>query len=457
MRRRSDQEQPSPAPDTLRDKLIGLGERSIRKSYYPELQRRIFELERFRALLDQSNEAIFLASAESGLVVDCNYSASRLLGRSLEEIHDQPFASILRPITEEQIDRRLAKAGDSSRLLDAIETEIEREDAAVPVEFSLRIVRMGEETYVVAVARDITDRRRAEEDLAAMNRRLEELVEERTLDLEAKAKELESANQRLKQLDALKSSFLSAVSHDLRTPLTSIQGFAKIIERDFNRTFKDIASDDMHTNRRAKRIGDNLTIINDETQRLTRLISDLLDISKIESGTVVWKDELLELHALADRAVESVRFRAMSQRCRLETETTPQLPLLSADPDRIMQVLINLLDNAIKFSPGGRVRLRAHVDDNGRAIRISVEDSGPGIPENELFAIFETFHQAKHEDAMPKGVERGTGLGLSICRQIVEHYGGVIWAESILGHGATFHVRLPAAACRSQKTCDMSA
>ncbi|WP_167590524.1 PAS domain-containing sensor histidine kinase [Oceanidesulfovibrio indonesiensis] len=457
MRRRSDQTPPCPAPDTLRDKLIGLGERSIRKSYYPELQRRIFELERFRALLDQSNEAIFLASAESGLVVDCNYSASRLLGRPPEEINDKPFSSILRPITEAQIDRRLAKVGDSSRLLDAIETDVEREDGIVPVEFSLRIVRMGEETYVVAVARDITDRKRAEEELAAMNRRLEELVEERTLDLEAKARELESANRRLQQLDALKSSFLSAVSHDLRTPLTSIQGFAKIIERDFNRTFRGMVAGDLHTKRRAKRIGDNLSIINEETQRLTRLISDLLDISKIESGTIVWKDELIELAALAERAVDSVRFKAASQRSRLKTEIPPKLPLLEADPDRIMQVLINLLDNAIKFSPGGTVQLRAHEDNEGRSIRISVEDTGPGIPENELSAIFETFHQARHGDAMPKGVDRGTGLGLSICRQIVEHYGGAIWAESVLGHGATFHVRLPAAACWSQKACDMSA
>ncbi|MFW5733464.1 MAG: PAS domain-containing sensor histidine kinase [Oceanidesulfovibrio sp.] len=457
MRRRSDTPSTPPAPDTLRDKLIGMGERSIRKSYYPELQRRVFELERFRALLDQSNDAIFLASADSGLVVDCNISASRLLNRPLEDISGKPFSTILKPISEEQIERRLAKAGDSSRLLDAIETDIKRDDAVVPVEFSLRIVRMGEETYVVAVARDITDRRRAEEKLAAMNRRLEELVEERTLDLEAKARELESANRRLQQLDILKSSFLSAVSHDLRTPLTSVQGFAKIIERDFNRILNESVPGVLSTQRRAKRIADNLSIIQEETKRLTRLISDLLDISKIESGTVVWNDELLQLNTLVERAVDSVRFRAVSQKCRIEIEIQPKLPLLEADPDRIMQVLINLLDNAIKFSPGGSVRLCSHEEDEGRYIRISVEDTGPGIPENELFAIFETFHQAKHGDNMPNSMERGTGLGLSICRQIVEHYGGAIWAESVLGWGATFHVQMPAAACWSQDNCNMSA
>ncbi|QJT10411.1 PAS domain-containing sensor histidine kinase [Oceanidesulfovibrio marinus] len=457
MHRRSDGKSPPDSPDALRDKLIGLGERSIRKSYYPELQSRIFELERFRALLDQTNEAIFLASAEDGLVVDCNVSASQLLQRPEEEITGSPFSSILQPITEEQIDARLAKAGDTSRLLDAIETELERGGEIIPVEFSLRIVRMGDETYVVAVARDITDRKRTEDELAAMNRRLEELVEERTLDLEAKARELEEANRRLTQLDALKSNFLSAVSHDLRTPLTAIQGFAKIIDRDFKRSFLGNAAESAKTNLRAKRISENLGIIHEETRRLTRLISDLLDISKIESGTTVWKDEVFDFATLAERAEEAVRFRAKAKRCRVELDINLNTPLIEADPDRIMQVLINLLDNAVKFSPGGTVRLRTREEHNGGAVRLSVADTGPGIPKHELSAIFDTFHQAKRDDTLPDGVERGTGLGLSICREIVEHYGGSIWAESELGHGATFHVVLPAVANGSRKAGDMTA
>ncbi len=458
MRRRSDPPRPRPG-DThaLRDRLIGLGERSMRKSYYPELQEKLADLERFRALLDQSNEAIFLASVDSGKVVDCSFAASRILRTSPEALKGVSFRDILPPITDEHIENRLAKAQDWSRLLDAIETELHASDGArIPVEFSLRIVQLGAEAYVVAVARDITDRRRAEKKLEGMNRHLEALVDARTRDLERKARELEAANRRLQELDALKSSFLSAVSHELRTPLTAVMGFSKLIARDFTRGFAPLAQDDAGRCKRARRIEENLEIITQEAERLSRLISDLLDVSKIESGTLAWNDELVDFAELAERALESVRLAAQAKRCTLETRIEGPLPSIKADPDRILQVLINLLDNAVKYAPHGVVTLGAKTGGGGAALAFSVADTGPGIPDSELSAIFDTFHQARREDTLPEGAERGTGLGLAICHQIIHHYGGAIWAESVLGKGATFHVTLPPSACALPR-CDLSA
>lgn len=295
----------------------------------------------------------------------------------------------------------------------------------------------------VDLNREVEERRRAEEELARLNRDLEQLVAERTAELEGKARELKEANRRLLELDELKSAFLSSVSHELRTPLTSVLGFTKLITRDFQGSFLPLAGDEA-LRKKAERIHGNLHIIEQEGERLTRLINDFLDLTKIESGHFEWFDREIAPRDVIQRAVQAVRgLYAQNPLVELVAELEEGLPAVFADADRLEQVLINILNNAAKFTAQGRVALRA-----GRApdgfLRLSVSDTGVGIPESELDKIFDKFHQVVHQDTLLEK-PKGTGLGLAICRQIVRHYGGRIWAESEPGRGSTFTVELPPA------------
>jgi signal transduction histidine kinase len=257
-----------------------------------------------------------------------------------------------------------------------------------------------------------------------------------------KRRQLEEANRRLQELDRMKSAFLSSVSHELRTPLTSIYGFAKIIHKDFQRAFAPLADTDKGR-RKAERILENLAIIENEGERLTRLINDVLDLNKIESGRIQWRDQPLRPEALARQAAGAVQgqFRRKPA-LNLQTDIDENLPDIHADQDRILQVLINLLSNAVKFTPNGEVRLSIRAPGPGRVL-FEIADTGVGVPRKELNRIFHKFHQAEIPDTLGERPQ-GTGLGLSICRQIVDHYGGRIWAESAPGQGSRFFVDLPA-------------
>ncbi len=268
---------------------------------------------------------------------------------------------------------------------------------------------------------------------------LERTVELRTRDLAAKAHELEEANIRLRELDRMKSAFLSSVSHELRTPLTSVLGFAKLIRKDLNAIFPLL--DQEKAGRRCERALTNLGIISDEGERLTRLINDVLDLTRIEDGRMVWRDQDVPLRQILDRAVHAVSGQfAAKPALRLVTELPDQLPVLRLDPDHLLQVLLNLLGNAGKFTDAGEVRLSAGPTPDG-GCRVSVSDTGPGIAAQDLPHIFDAFYQAAQDALVDK--PKGTGLGLSICRRILDHYGGGVSVESEPGRGATFHVDLP--------------
>lgn len=279
------------------------------------------------------------------------------------------------------------------------------------------------------------------QELAALNLNLEHEVESRTQDLSRKAAELEEANRRLRDLDHMKSNFLSSVSHELRTPLTSIMGFAKLISKDFSRLFLPLAGADEKLRQRAERVGQNLGVIVREGERLTRLINDVLDLAKIEAGRIEWRDSLVEVRELVEQSVQAVSGQyATRPEIDLHVAVAPGLPAVSVDRDRLMQVLINLLNNAAKFTPAGAVEVRAGL--NARAeIQISVHDSGIGIPPEYLDKVFDKFQQIAGDTLSDK--PQGTGLGLPISRQIVQHYGGRIWAESQYGQGSTFTFTLP--------------
>jgi signal transduction histidine kinase len=230
--------------------------------------------------------------------------------------------------------------------------------------------------------------------------------------------------EQTKKLDQLKSDFVSKVSHELRTPLTSIKGFTEILL-----SYQDI---DLKTRQ------EFLTIINEESERLTRLINDILDISKIEAGKTEWNIQPLSPSEIVVHAVKSVRAMAVEKNLPIVIDVPESLPKIRGDRDQLIQVLDNLLGNAIKFSNSGHVTIQGVQED--RMVRISVIDTGVGIPDADIQKIFDKFH---HLGDTRTGKPRGTGLGLSICREIIQRLGGKIWCESHLGNGSRFHFTVP--------------
>ncbi|MBI4967463.1 MAG: cache domain-containing protein [Rhodospirillales bacterium] len=305
-----------------------------------------------------------------------------------------------------------------------------------------RRVRNGDLSAVSGIQRD--------DEIGVLSAAFDSMVEQLrenidVLDIKVKERthDLEKANEELKELDRMKSGFLSSVSHELRTPLTSVRGFAKLIAKDFEKVFAPRAQGDAKAEKTASRVQENLGIILAESDRLTRLIDDVLDIAKIESGRVAWNEETFRFGDLvqkAARAVEAV-FSA-SPRVSFTVAIEEGLPETAADPDRLTQVIANLLSNAAKFTEEGEVELRAWRQADG-LLRVDVRDSGPGIPAMEQERIFDKFHQVVRDDTLVDK-PKGTGLGLAICKEIVEHYGGRIWVESEVGKGSTFSFVIPA-------------
>jgi PAS domain S-box-containing protein len=229
-----------------------------------------------------------------------------------------------------------------------------------------------------------------------------------------------------KRMDRLKDEFVSTVSHELRTPLTSISGSLGLL----------IGGAAGKLAEPAARL---LTIAQTNSQRLIRLINDILDIEKMESGQIVFHFKRVEARALIEQAIEANRGYADGFKVRLRLDPTAPTAEVYADPDRLAQIITNLLSNAIKFSPAdGEVAVA--IEKRGDTVRLSVRDHGPGIPADFKPSIFEKFAQADATDARQKG---GTGLGLSIVKQIVARLGGKVGFDDAPGGGTVFHVDLP--------------
>lgn len=300
---------------------------------------------------------------------------------------------------------------------------------------------------------EIKSRQRAEELLRHAHDQLEIKVQERTAEL-ARANELLKAEiaERVKTEEALqnakevaevanraKSDFLSMVSHELRTPLTSILGFAKIIRKKLeNAIFPEITTEDKKIQKAIRQVGDNIDIIVSEGERLTALINDVLDLAKLEAGKIEWKTKPISVDQIIEQATAATSALFEAKQLELIKDIEEKLPEIVGDRDRLVQVVINLVSNAVKFTEKGSVTCRVRRIDN--AIAISVIDTGIGVAETDQSQVFEQFKQIG--DTLTDK-PKGTGLGLPICKQIVEHHGGTIWVESELGKGSNFSFTLP--------------
>ena len=239
------------------------------------------------------------------------------------------------------------------------------------------------------------------------------------------------------KLNEMKDDFISIVSHELRTPLTSIKYFAEVM-------LERVGS--IEPARQQK----YLRVINEETDRLTRLINDLLDLQKISAGKFKWKVEEVRVDQVVRQTVQTFTGAAAARNVRLIVQIDPGLPVILGDSDKIVQLVANLLSNAIKFTrAGSKVVVTAErgedpaliTDRRHRAyIKVSTKDEGLGIAPENLEKIFEKFQQVEDHFTRSQG---GTGLGLSICKEIVLHHGGRIWAESVVDVGSTFSFTIP--------------
>jgi signal transduction histidine kinase len=277
--------------------------------------------------------------------------------------------------------------------------------------------------------KEIDERRQVEEEVRRVNDELDRRVRERTADLK-------KAYEGVKKADQLKDAFLSSVSHELRTPLTSIRSFAEILlqyDDEKPETRKEFAE-----------------IIKVESERLARLINDFLDLSKIQAGMMVYNDEPIWVEEIIKDVMKSQHQFLQDKSMRLNLAVCAGIPPVFADRDRVLQVITNLLANAIKFSfEGGEVSVWVELVEGKRTgdtldwVKVSVSDEGIGIEEKYFEMIFDKFRQVSEDTLEDK--PSGTGLGLPICKEILSYYGGNIWVESRKGEGSTFSFTLPAA------------
>ena len=285
------------------------------------------------------------------------------------------------------------------------------------------------------------------------NRELEGRVATRTAQLAEMTQEAQAALATAEAASATKSQFLANVSHELRTPLTSIVGFTKIVRKRLDEVVlpalaaaRDGASDDPKLDRAVRQVGENLDIVATEGDRLTALVTEVLDLEKIEAGKMEFRDEPVDVADVVERATAATAALFDTTGLELRRDVEAGLPAVRGDGHRLVQVVINLLSNAVKFTPAGSVTVRAAAAAGGPgdagSVVVSVADTGIGIAPDDQARVFEQFAQAG--DTLSE-TPRGTGLGLAISRQIVEHHGGRIWLESEPGVGSTFSFSLPAA------------
>jgi len=344
--------------------------------------------ERYRDLFENANDGIYILD-RAGRIVSFNRKAEEITGYTVEEVRGQSYTLFLPPGPERKKARR-AFLKNMRGQPDKTELTIIRKDGReVILELSTRPIWQGGQIVgIQGIARDITER---------------------------------------KELERLKSDFISTVSHELRTPLTSIKGYVDLV----------LAGDVGPLTPEQKEF---LTIVSQNTTRLTELINDLLEIERLESGRIEFEFAELDLAEVLENVARSLHVNAEQKGLEFLTEIPSGLKV-RGDRDRLTQVFLNLLSNAIKYTPAGTVELRAHQEDD--AVVVEVRDTGIGLSESDLQKLFQKFFRSDNPYVRKVG---GTGLGLSIAKAIVERHGGTITVTSQLGQGSTFTVRLPALA-----------
>jgi len=373
------------------------------------------ELDRFLAtasgVIESLLDAVLIVSVE-GRIIQVNDGLLELLGRRRFEVVGMPVGIVFGATTEEvaKSSARFARIMKFGKVREVDLKVLNKAGEKIPVSFSGSVIRSASNELlgVVAVIRDL---------------RQNKLVRE----LARKNRELELAYQELQKVDGLKDDLMGLVGHELRAPLSNILGYAEFLTEDALPTGE---------------VKQFSRIIHQESQRLARLVNDILDLSRMEAGKLVYHYVLYQLNRVVETAVQACSSDIQAKRQRLEVKLDPRLPELQFDPDRIQQVVVNMVTNASKYSPEER-RIRAVTKAEAGGARVEVVDEGIGIAPENAAKVFSKFEQI--EDVRKHSV--GAGLGMPIAKLIIEdgHGGTIGFSSAGLGHGCTFYFILPQA------------
>lgn len=381
---------------------------------------------RLASITSASADAILSIDSEQGIEswnkgaeLLFGYSANEIIGQSIKVLFEnRAAADVELPWLDEKVNREGFVRGHETNCRHADGHPIQVELTATGLSDDQRLC-IGKSV----ILRDITARKRREEEIRRLNASLNQQVAERTHQLAEKFLELRRANDELKELDRMRSEFVSLISHQVRAPLTNMLG---ALER--MRTDCSLVNDTCNR---------MFTILSSQVERLDRLVHDVLNAARIESGDLVLQREPLSILPIVTQVVEQTRARTTSRPISLPVG--PGLPLVYADRDRTAEILANLLDNADKYSPRGE-EVEVDIDADQENVLVSVRDHGSGISPENLPRLFEKFYRTDGSDSQ---TAYGYGLGLYVCRLLVEALDGHIWATNHPQGGAVFAFTLP--------------
>ena len=384
--------------------------------------------QRLASITSASADAI-LGLDSQGRIESWNHGAELIFGYTTQEILERPLTDLLGrgEAAEVELDWLVKSVGQAGFVRGHETTCFDVNGRQVTVELTATSLNGdGNKPFGISVIlRDITERKRREEEIRRLNASLMEQVAERTGELAEKVEQLARANTELQQLDQMRSELVSLVSHQLRAPLTNMRGAVENIE--LNCPVMNTTCVRM------------LAILDQQVERLDVLVHEVLTAARIESGDLLLHAEPISIFPVILQVVEQVQPRANGRTIRVPDK--PGLPLVYADRDRVVEVLVNLLDNADKYSPPGKdIAIEVRAEDI--EVAISIRDFGPGLPLIDLKRVFEKFYRTDNSDAQ---IAYGYGLGLYICRLLVEAQGGRIWADNHPQGGAVFSFTLPVA------------
>lgn len=361
---------------------------------------------KYRLIFENSPLGIFHFD-KNGIVTECNESLLKILGLPKEEVIGFNMEVSLRDenmrlALEAVLERRSGQY--EGEYIPTTGTKI----TPIKADFSPNISEDGTLKGGICIVEDITIRKRAED---ALQRYAEELA---------------NANEELKSLDRMKDEFLSNVSHELKTPLTCIEGYSQVL---FDETLGSVNEEQRKS----------VNTIMRNSERLRRLVDSLLYISKMQACAIEYTFEPVRIAEITDHVITDMLPRFRENDLTIEKHIPESLPSIKGDKDKLTDLLVYLVDNSIKFTPsGGRISVTAQEEEDD--LHISVEDTGIGIPKELMPNLFQRFYQI---DASTRRKYGGTGVGLYISKNIVEAHNGKIWVESEEGSGTTVHVNLP--------------
>lgn len=378
----------------------------------------------FQAISDAALDAIILINSE-GKVTHWSKAAVTILGYTHDEIINKDMHQILAPhrfhsaYTEGL--EKFKNSGQGNAIGKTLElAAIKNDGKEIPIELSIASVNLHNEWHAVGILRDISERKKLENELAYERENLEDIVKIRTQELNKSLKMLEEASKH-------KDEFLSGMSHELRTPLNAIIGFTDMLKAQYFGALND------------KQL-EYINLIGNSGQHLLSLINALLDISKINAGLMEFyneklpfKDLMLEITSMMDQQIKK---KQLNFNCYIQ----PDIGFIVIDKLRFKQIMLNLLSNALKFTPeNGFIEIKAEITEENN-LKVYVKDSGIGISEEKHEKIFSEFYQLDPNRDQTLG---GTGLGLTLTKRLIELQGGQIGLKSKLGEGSTFWFTLP--------------